>query len=245
MTSDQKHGVDPTAEPTAQLPFDPEQAPIVDVVREPAIRIDRLTPERVREAFVAPRPWPIEASDESRTPRLRVGATGPVPASVLIPLIVRNEGLTVLLTERTAHLHDHAGQVSFPGGSVEAHDADAIETALRESEEEIGLGRRHVEVIGRLPDYPTITGFMVAQIVALVHPPFDLTLDAFEVAEAFEVPLAFLMDPANHERREIVFDEGVRQFTAMPHGPHFIWGATAAMLRNLYRFLHAQLGDRP
>ena len=146
----------------------------------------------------------------------------------------------MLLTERTAHLNDHAGQVSFPGGSAEPEDVDAVDTALRESEEEIGLARTHVEVIGRLPDYPTITGFNVAPIVALVHPPFSLTLDAFEVAEAFEVPLAFLFDPANQQRREITLDGHVRHFLAMPYAAHFIWGATAAMLRNLYLFVAAQ-----
>ena len=243
MSSESSHSADPTAEPVALLPFDPEQTPIVSVAGEPAIAVDRLTVERLRASFVAARVWQPEVSDESRKPRLRSGATGPVPASVLIPLVARDDGLTELLTERTVHFHDHAGQVSFPGGSAERGDVDAIDTALRESEEEIGLDRRHVEVIGRLPDYPTITGFMVAPIVALVFPPFDLSLDDFEVAEAFEVPLAFLMNPAHHERREIAFDQGVRYFTAMPHGDHFIWGATAAMLRNLYHFLYAQLVD--
>ena len=147
-------------------------------------------------------------------------------------------------TERTAHLNAHAGQVSFPGGSAEPGDADAVETALRETEEEIGLSRTHVEVIGRLTDYLTVTGFRVATIVALVHPPFTLKLDAFEVAEAFEVPLTFLLDPANHERRETLTYEGdTRRFTAMPHDGHFIWGATAAMLRNFYLFMLAQEGD--
>ncbi len=146
----------------------------------------------------------------------------------------------MLLTERTAHLNDHAGQVSFPGGSAEPEDVDVVETALREAEEEIGLARARVEVIGRLPDYPTVTGFNVAPIVALVDPPLALTLDAFEVAEAFEVPLAFLLDPANQERRAIIMDGHSRRFTAMPYGTHFIWGATAAMLRNLYLFLAAQ-----
>ncbi|MEO9065921.1 MAG: CoA pyrophosphatase, partial [Burkholderiaceae bacterium] len=187
--------------------------------------------------------WLPERSDESRKPRLRNGATGLVAASVLVPIVVRHGGPTMLLTERTAHLNDHAGQVSFPGGSAEVDDVDEIATALRETEEEISLSRRHVEVIGRLPDYPTITGFNVAPIVALVYPPFALTLDAFEVAEAFEVPLAFLLDPANQERREIVMDDHVRLFTAMPYGSHFVWGATAAMLRNLYLFLAAQLGE--
>ena len=163
-----------------------------------------------------------------------------MPASVLVPIVVGHGAPTVLLTERTAHLNDHAGQVSFPGGSAEPEDADAVETALRETAEEIGLAGPCVEVIGRLPDYVTITGFNVAPIVALVHRPFSLTLDAFEVAEAFEVPLAFLLDPAHHERRQILMDDHLRTFTAMPYGSHFVWGATAAMLRNLYLFLSAQ-----
>lgn len=243
MNSSPDPDADPSDEPIVPPSFDPEQAPLVGIASEPALPADRLTAERVRAAFVAPRDWRLEVSDESRKPRLRSGATGPVPASVLIPLVARDQGLTVLLTKRTAHLNDHAGQVSFPGGSAEPGDVDEIDAALRECEEEIGLGRQHVEVIGRLPDYHTITGFIVAPVVALVFPPFDLRLDDFEVAEAFEVPLSFLMDPAHHQRREIVFDGGSRHFTAMPHDGRFIWGATAAMLRNLYHFLHAQLID--
>lgn len=220
--------------------FDPETAPIVGTSSGLAVDARLLTAERLRRMFAAPRPWTPERSDESRKPRLRNGATGLVPASVLVPIVVRDAGATVLLTERTAHLNDHAGQVSFPGGSAEPEDTDVVDTALRESDEEIGLDRSRVEVIGRLPDYPTVTGFNVSPIVALVSPPFTLELDAFEVAEAFEVPLAFVLDPANQQRREIEMDRQVRHFIAMPHGPHFIWGATAAMLRNLYLFLAAQ-----
>lgn len=230
----------PTPVPAPPPPFDPEKAPIVGRAGGAAIPAPMLTAERLRQAFVDPRGWQPERSDESRKPRLRKGATGLVPASVLVPIVVREDGPTILLTERTAHLNDHAGQVSFPGGSAEPEDVDAIATALRESEEEIGLDRSRVEVIGRLPDYPTITGFNVVPIVALVRPPFSLTLDAFEVAEAFEVPLGFVFDPAHHERREIVMDSHVRHFVAMPYGSHFIWGATASMLRNLYLFVAAQ-----
>ena len=166
-----------------------------------------------------------------------------MPASVLVPIVLRDGGATMLLTQRTAHLNDHAGQVSFPGGSAESLDADAVATALRETEEEIGLAREHVEVVGRLPDYPTVTGFNVAPIVAVVRPPFTLTPDPFEVAEVFEVPMAFLLDPAHHQRRELTIDGVRRHFIAMPYGPHFIWGATAAMLRNLYLFIAAQTDD--
>ena len=233
-----------TPPPSAAGPgFDPEQAPIVGRASGVAVPVERLTPERLRRVFGTPDDWQPERSDESRRPRLRRGATGLVAASVLVPIVVHATGPTMLLTERTAHLNDHAGQVSFPGGSAEAGDADEVATALREAEEEIGLERGRVEVIGRLPDYPTVTGFNVAPIVALVHPPLALTLEVFEVAEAFEVPLAFLLDPVNHERRSIDFDGQTRCFTAMPYGPHFVWGATAAMLRNLYLFLAAQSAD--
>ena len=226
--------------PGPRPPFDPEAAPVVGRAGGVAVDSAMLTPDRLRAMFAAPRPWTPERSDESRKPRLRTGATGLVPASVLVPIVLRDDGPTVLLTERTAHLNDHAGQVSFPGGSAEPDDVDVVATALRESQEEIGLDRAQVEVIGRLPDYPTITGFNVSPIVGLVQPRFTLALDPFEVAEAFEVPLAFVLDPANQQRREIVMDRHVRHFIAMPYRSHFIWGATAAMLRNLYLFVAAQ-----
>ncbi len=230
----------PTPEPVRRPPFDPQRAPVTGRADGRALAVDTLTADRLRRVLADPRPWKPEKADESRKPRLRRGATGLVPASVLVPIVLRPGGSTVLLTERTAHLNDHAGQVSFPGGSAEPEDVDVVATALRETEEEIGLARSHVEVIGRLPDHPTVTGFNVAPIVALVHPPFDVRPDPFEVAEVFEVPLAFIVDPAHHERRAVVFDGVRRSFVAMPHGPHFIWGATAAMLRNLYLLLAAQ-----
>jgi 8-oxo-dGTP pyrophosphatase MutT (NUDIX family) len=168
---------------------------------------------------------------------LRAKASEPTPAAVLIGLVEREQGLCVLLTERTAHLHDHAGQISFPGGRVEPEDIDAHATALRETEEEIGLTSDYIEVLGTLPTYVTGTGFSVVPVVALVRTGFTLKPDAFEVAEVFEVPLAFLMDPGHHETRRASVGEVVRQFYTMPYGSYFIWGATAAMLRNLYAFL--------
>ncbi len=245
----------PQPVPVRMPPFDPEAAPITGVASGPAIDLSALTPARLRRVFASPRPWQPEVTDEIRRPRFRAGMTDYVPASVLVPIVVHDDadvaaridasrGPTMLFTERTAHLNAHAGQVSFPGGSAEPDDADVVATALRETEEEIGLARERVEVIGRLTDYLTVTGFRIAPIVALVHPPFTLTLDAFEVAESFEVPLAFLLDPANHQRREATTDDGeVRRFTAMPYGDHFIWGATAAMLRNFYLFMAAQQAD--
>ena len=158
------------------------------------------------------------------------------PASVLVPLIEREPGLTVLLTRRTAHLYDHAGQISLPGGRAEG-DESPEDTALRETAEEIGLDPRHVEVLGSLSEYVTVTGYRVTPVVGLVSPPFELEPDTFEVAEIFEVPLAVLLDPMNHQRNRVVAQGVERQYYAMPYGPYYIWGATAGMLMNLYRFL--------
>jgi 8-oxo-dGTP pyrophosphatase MutT (NUDIX family) len=167
----------------------------------------------------------------------------PTAASVLVPLVQREQGLRLLLTQRTAHLTDHAGQISFPGGRAEPDDGSAIETALRETEEEVGLSRRHIEVIGALPAYTTVTRYVVTPVVALITPPFELSLDDFEVEEAFEVPLPFLMNPAHHRRHAIELSGMQRQCLSMPwcdavqDREFFIWGATAAMIRNLYRAL--------
>ena len=154
-------------------------------------------------------------------------------AAVLFPIVLRDSGVTVLLTQRTAHLRDHGGQISFPGGRVEVEDLSPIHTALRETEEEIGLDRERIEIIGFLPEYRTGTGFRVTPVVALVRPPFELTPDPFEVAEVFEVPLAFLLDPENHQRHSLHYRGALRHFFAMPYGDYFIWGATAGMIRSL------------
>ena len=157
-----------------------------------------------------------------------------VPAAVLIPLVDREGGLTVLLTRRTAHLDHHAGQISFPGGRIEDSDADPVAAALRETREEIGLDVAHIEVLGRIDGYVTISNFAVVPVVAIVHPPFDLKPDPFEVDEVFEVPLAFVLDPANHQRHFRESTEGKRRYYyALPYGSYYIWGATAAMLVNL------------
>ena len=187
-----------------------------------------LTPEWLRRVFSEG--VPVDSPREDGIPETLT------PAAVLVPLVLRDEP-TVLLTRRTDHLHHHPGQVSFPGGRVEAHDRTPIETALRETEEEIGLHARHVELLGRLPQYRTGTGFDVTPVVGLVTPPFELTLDAFEVAEAFEVPLAFLLDPGNHQRHKVEVRGAMREYYAMPYGNYYIWGATAGMLVSLQRFL--------
>jgi len=159
------------------------------------------------------------------------------PAAVLVPVVDRAEP-TVLLTQRSAHLPQHPGQISFPGGKIEAADASPAATALREAEEEIGLDRRLVEPIGYLDLYMTTLGYRIVPAVARVKPDFRLTLNREEVDDAFEVPLAFLMAPANHQRHSRDWQGMTRTFYAMPFGERYIWGATAGILRNLYERIY-------
>lgn len=162
-------------------------------------------------------------------------------ASVLVPIVARADELTMLFTRRTAHLKAHSGQVSFPGGRAEARDASAEATALRETREEIGLDPDRVEVLGRLAEYHTRTGFRVTPVVGLVTPPLELNPDAFEVEEVFEVPLSFLLDRANHQRHAREFQGRMVHYFAIPYRDYYIWGATAGMLVNFYRHLAAGL----
>ena len=196
-----------------------------------AASTDRVpTAEWLRKRFAA---QPVgDSPQEDGVP------AGPLtPAAVLVPIVLHKSEPTVLLTRRTDHLHHHPGQVSFPGGRVEAQDRSPVETALRETEEEISLRRGHIELLGCLPRYRTITGFEITPVVGLVTPPFELALDAFEVAEVFEVPLSFLLDTTNHQRHSVDVQGVRREYYAMPYGDYFIWGATAGMLVSLHRFL--------
>ena len=222
--------------------LDPQAVPVVGTDHHlAALHAQRLTPVSLRDRFASGGSWQADIPGDTSP------GTGTLwAASVLVPLVQRPEGLNVLLTQRTDHLRDHAGQISFPGGRVEDDDADAVAAALREAEEEVGLPRTAVDVIGTLPHYTTVTNYVVTPVVALVTPPFTLRLDTFEVAEAFEVPLDYLMTPAHHQRHEFEFNGQRRQFLSMPWEGvggdglprrYFIWGATAAMLRNLYGFL--------
>ncbi|MDO8787815.1 MAG: CoA pyrophosphatase [Sulfuritalea sp.] len=182
---------------------------------------------RFSEGFVAP---PVNESSID-------GDTELVAAAVLVPVIVRETGATMLLTQRTVHLRDHAGQVSFPGGRSEASDSSPEATALREAEEEVGIAPSQVEILGRLPEYRTGTGFVITPVVGLVTPPLNLKLDDFEVAEVFEPPLEFLLDSANHQRHSIEVRGVMHEYWAMPWHGYYIWGATAGMLVTLHRFL--------
>ena len=194
---------------------------------------------------------PLEAAEVRAATRgdhdLNPGETPPSsalrPAAVLVPLVARPEGMTVLLTQRTAHLSAHAGQISFPGGRVEEQDVDAVATALRETEEEIGLSREWVSVIGRLDTYVTGTGFEITPIVGIITPGYTLTLDAFEVAEAFEVPLSYILDRRNHNRQERESAGRTRVFFVLPYQGRNIWGATAGMLVNLADVLNPEVLD--
>lgn len=218
--------------------FDPRTVPIVGVdVHLPAVAAARLDPEALRERFRHPPAWQPEFRREPRfTDR------SPAQAAVLVPLVL-HEQPTLLLTQRTAHLSTHSGQVAFPGGKVDAEDVDVVAAALREAEEEIGLPRDHVEVLGTLPTYVTGTAFVITPVVALVRPGFNLVPNPGEVQDAFEVPLHWIMNPAHHRRHAFNWDGVQREWYSMPYDDggreRFIWGATAGMLRNFYRLLSA------
>jgi len=220
------------------LIFDPRAVPVRSVdTHLPAVTGDVLHPLALRQRFNTPSFFQPEILAEKK-----FMDRSPAPAAVLIPVVMRSEP-TVLLTLRTAHLSTHSGQIAFPGGRVDAADMDAVAAALREAHEEVGLGAEFVDVLGQLPVYVTGSAFHVTPVVALVKPGFSLQLNPFEVADAFEVPLSFLMNPAHHRHHQVDWQGIQREWLSMPYqdGTHerFIWGATAGILRNLYRFLQA------
>ncbi|MEY4429652.1 MAG: hypothetical protein RLZZ182_2341 [Pseudomonadota bacterium] len=234
------------------LLFDPRTIPILPAEEGlPAVPQAQLQPSALRERFLVPPVW----APDVHTDRW-IQAEQTVPAAVLIPLVWRaGQGdmasPRVLLTQRTEHLKKHAGQISFPGGRAEPDDATLVATALREAQEEVGLAPERVEVLGCLPTYITGTGFEVTPVVGLIeaeaheHEALTLQPDAGEVAGVFEVPLSFLMNPAHHQRHAVDYQGRALSYFSMPWRPqpevpeYFIWGATAAMLRNFYRFLAA------
>jgi 8-oxo-dGTP pyrophosphatase MutT (NUDIX family) len=185
------------------------------------------------------RPAPASARNLSDGFRLPGREGAPTPAAVLVPLINREGELTVLFTERSRDLPDHPGQISFPGGRIEREDSDEAMAALREAHEEIGLPRERVTLLGRLAEYETVTGYRVTPVVGWVEPPFEVKADPVEVADVFEVPLAFLLEPSNQQRHFRMVGDRRRDYYAIPYGERYIWGATAAMLLILDRTLRA------
>lgn len=220
--------------------FDPKAVPVLPSLLDERLlpaHPERLTASGLRRLFAQPPLWTPELLREKR-----FGDRAPVRAAVLLPVVMR-ERLTLLLTQRSAHLASHAGQIALPGGKLDATDADAVAAALRETHEEIGIEPALIEVLGTLPDYVTGTAFVVTPVVGLVSPDFVLRPNPGEVDEVFEVPLDFLMDPNNHRRHAWDWEGTVREWYSMPYQEagleRFIWGATAGMLRNFYRFLIA------
>lgn len=199
---------------------------------------------RIRERMAGTQPlhgmehWlvPGRTAEQSRELLQHFSMT-PVPAAVLVPLVERDDDLTVLLTQRATQLKNHAGQISFPGGRIEPGDEGPRGAALREAQEEIGLDPRFVSVVGYLPDHVIVSGFLVTPVVAFVQPGFELLLDAGEVESTFEVPVSFVFDPGNHRirRRRIGTSQNEIDVIDIPFGDHNIWGATAGMIYTLYR----------
>ncbi len=232
-----------TAFSFTQIPnFDPRQVPVAGVdAHLPAVPAAAMQAQALRQRFAQAPVWQPEAREGPRfTDR------APAPAAVLVALVMHPRAPSLLLTERTTGLSTHAGQIAFAGGKVDAQDASAAAAALREAQEEVGLPPSHCEVLGELPQYITGTAFHITPVVALVQPGFVLQPNPSEVADVFEVPLAFLMNPANHRRHEVQWAGAQRHWWSMPYTDaqqggteRFIWGATAGMLRNLYRFLSA------
>jgi 8-oxo-dGTP pyrophosphatase MutT (NUDIX family) len=223
----------------SKLPaFDPQRVPVYQVdTHLAAVPAEHLTPEALEVRFANPPVWQPELVRERKfMDRL------PAQAAVLLAVVMRDEP-TVLLTQRPSHMSTHAGQIAFAGGKCDETDVDVAATALREAHEEVGLEARHVKVLGTLPEYVTGSAFYVTPVVALISPAMTLQLNIHEVSEAFEVPLAFLMDPANHRWHRYEFEGVTREWLSMPYQDgeqlRFVWGATAGMLRNFYRFLQA------
>ncbi len=229
--------------PLSRLPnFDPRSVAVVGSDSHlPGVALERLQAEALRQRFLQPPVWQPEVLAEKKFTNRALAH-----AAVLIPIVLPAQPggqPTVLLTERATHMSTHAGQIAFPGGRVDETDADASATALREAFEEVGLLPQTVQVIGALPTYLTGTAYMVTPVVALLQPDYVAQANPDEVADLFEVPLEFLMTPANHRRHVFDWQGESREWFSMPYmdgsQERFIWGATAGMLRNFYRFLSA------
>jgi 8-oxo-dGTP pyrophosphatase MutT (NUDIX family) len=204
------------------------------------LALRRLIEERLKDTrppTPAATAIPAGFTPEAYTAVRQYYPAAPTPAAVLVPIVDHEDGLTILLTQRASHLKNHAGQISFPGGRIEAADDGALAAALRETEEEIGLAREHVTFAGYLDPHLVLTGFWVTPVVAFVQPGFALRLDRREVEATFEVPLVHILEAKNHHWRERAIGGIAVRVYDIPYGEHHIWGATAGMLVSLYRLL--------
>lgn len=239
-----------TVKRTVVVPgFDPQTQPIVPLsdillpLHNEAMQLDFIL-----EAFKTPIDWQVEPIFTESFQADSLDLIGIVQAAVFVPLVQRSNGLHLLFTRRASHLYDHAGQICFPGGRIEETDSDAVAAALRETHEEIGVSPEYIQLIGTQPGFLTSTRFTMKPVIGFVRSGFIIRPDLTEVAEVFEVPLSFLMDPSHHFlHRANLPDGGHRFYFSMPWNDYFIWGATAALIRNLYHFLsaaHAKFENR-
>jgi 8-oxo-dGTP pyrophosphatase MutT (NUDIX family) len=226
--------------------FDPQNSIIRRRFESDALLDDSLLmPDQLKARFTLDIPWVPEETDENR----HIKASSIIEkkeldgvetrAAVLIPIIIRNNEPMILLTERSPHLSSHSGQISFPGGRFSNVDQSLVNTAKRETEEEVGIKERDIEVLGTFPEYCTISGYRVTPVVALVNSESTYKLNSGEVQSIVEIPMKYLLNPRNHMLRSWESDQGLRHFYSIAFENYFIWGATAAMLRNFYSFLVA------
>lgn len=220
--------------------FDPASQPVVAAPSLPALALGTLQLPFIRRAFSVSVPWKVEPVFMNLFDLDTTGRSDIKPAAVFIPLVERPGGVHVMFTRRSAHLPNHAGQICFPGGRIEPGDTDFVQAALRETWEEVGVEPRFVELIGTQPSFLTTSRYSMKPVIGVLRPGYTLTPDRGEVDEVFEVPLVSLLNPALHRLHEIRPEGGVpRYFFSMSWGDYFIWGATAALIRNLYHYLAA------
>lgn len=232
--------IKPHRRPVVVPGFDPRSHPLVALDPLPDLPSQALQLDFMRSAFGQPVQWQVEPLFRSSFhPDFLPGSVN-IRAAVCIGVIQRPDGPSIIFTRRATHLHNHAGQISFPGGRIEPSDVGPVEAALRETQEEIGIEPRFVRYLGQHPIFVTSTQFAMRPIIGELQAGFTVVPDSAEVAEVFEVPLSVLLDPQRHQLHHAILPDGTqRQYFSIPWGPYFIWGATAVLVRNLYHHLSA------